>query len=118
MDFFRRIRRSRATLIPSTGHSQDDQLLGIIGGTVGGLVSPREWIHYVYCDSADGAATLEAAAIVDGWEVRRVSQGEGIIATRMDLPVNPITVPEVRKFFMEAASRVKGGEYDGWEAAT
>jgi hypothetical protein len=115
MKFFQRPKR--LTLMPSTGHAGDDQLLHMIAAEQGGLTATREWLHYLYCSTATGAGVLESAAEAAGWDVRRVSQGEGIIASRSDLPVNQSTVVDARKFFENSASKVEGGEYDGWEAA-
>lgn len=110
-------RPKRPLPIPTTGHAGDDQLLLMIAAAKGGLTAPREWVHYLYCNTAAGAGVLEAAAVADGWRVRRVSEGEGIIASRSDLPVDRVNVVESRRFFEDLGSSVEGGEYDGWEAA-
>ena len=117
MGLFSRKPKLPAAFSPSTGHPGDDQLLGIFAAAEGGFTAPRDFVHYVYCDTAEGAASLESQAILEGWMVRRVSQGEGIIANREDLPVNDTTVPAARAFFERIAAGVDGGEYDGWEAS-
>lgn len=109
---------SRKPSIPTTGHPGDDQLLGIIAQREGGLESPRHWVHYVYCDDEAGAAILEAGASEGGWLVERVApEYHGVVAERVDLAVNPATVPEARRFFESLAATVPGGDYDGWEAS-
>ncbi|MFT2815716.1 ribonuclease E inhibitor RraB [Leifsonia sp. A12D58] len=100
-----------------TGHPGDDQLLGIIATLAGGTAAPREWIHYLYCETDDGAGLLEAAASRAGWDVHRTAAGAGIVASRADLAVNAETVRVQREYFEALASQVPGGEYDGWEAA-
>jgi hypothetical protein len=102
---------------PSTGNPDDDQLLALLAGTPGGLNAPRDWIHYLYCATAEGAAVMEARAREAGWTVRRVHEGEGIVASRQDLAVTPTAVVETRAFFEALAGSVEGGEYDGWEAS-
>lgn len=101
---------------PPTGNPLDDltmQQLAIHGADFN---VPRDWVHYVYCQTDEGAAELETVASAAGWTVRRAATGSGIIANRIDMPVNGHTVPEVRGFFEGLAARVPGGEYDGWEA--
>jgi len=116
MGFFSRKPQSQA--IPSTGHPGDDQLIGIFAKTATGKDAPRDWVHYVYCDTDEGAASMEEAAVSAGWTVRRLITGEGIRASRADLPVNDTTVPPTRAFFEGLAASVPGGDYDGWEAAS
>ena len=106
-----------APATPSTGNPDDDQLLAILAGTPSGPDAARDWIHYLYCTTAAGAASMEARAREAGWAVRRVHEGEGIVASRQDLAVTPSTVAEVRPFFEGLAGSVPGGEYDGWEAS-
>lgn len=117
MGLFRRAPKPPPPYSPSTGNEGDDQLLGFFAVADGGLTTPREWNHYVYCDDAADAAAMETAARAEGWTVDRVAQGEGIVATRSDLPVNAETVPRARAFFEGLASGATGGDYDGWDAA-
>jgi hypothetical protein len=117
MGLFRRRARKPTGASFDTGNPGDDQLLALLADTPGGLTAPRDWIHYVYCSSADGAASMEARALEHGWTVRRVHEGEGIVASRQDLAVTPASVVEVRRFFEGLATSVEGGEYDGWEAS-
>ena len=116
MGIFRR--KPTGPALPSSGHEGDDQLLGFLSQTDGGLSATRHWVHYVYCDDESGAATMEATALAGGWDVRRVDPGHhGIIAERSDLAVNLETTPDVRRFFEGLARSVPGGDYDGWEAS-
>jgi len=117
MGLFSRKPKPQSVTFTPTGHSGDDQLLTIFGGTAGGFSAPRDWVHYIYCETAEGAAAMEAKAIEAGWTTKRVFEGEGIVASRDDLAVNDVTVPAVRIFFEELAAGVPGGDYDGWEAA-
>lgn len=103
--------------MPATGNADDDHLLALLASTPGGLDAPRDWIHYLYCATGDGAAAMERAAVAAGWTVRRVHEGEGIVASRQDLAVTPVAVVETREFFEALAASVEGGEYDGWEAS-
>ena len=101
----------------STGHSGDDQVLEQLAQLGTDDQSPRVWEHFVYCDDEDGAAILESGALAAGWSVDRVvPEYHGIVAKRMDLPVNPKTVAEAREFFEGLAASVPGGDYDGWGA--
>lgn len=102
---------------PSTGNPDDDQLLAILAGTPSGPNAPRDWIHYLYCATAEGAADMEARAREAGWIVSRVHEGEGIVASREDLAVTAAAVVETRAFFEALAASIEGGEYDGWEAS-
>jgi hypothetical protein len=117
MGWFRRRGPKRTGASFDTGNSDDDRLLALLADTPGGLAAPRDWIHYLYCSTADGAASMEARALEHGWTVRRVREGEGIVASRQDLALTPTSVVEVRRFFEGLTASVEGGEYDGWEAS-
>jgi hypothetical protein len=112
--------RRRPTL-PSTGHSGDDQLLGILSKH-GPLETPRHWVHYLY--TADEASARDAAGVVEraGWQLQHVdpaAQGPGwvVVAERHDAVLDVDAVREARIFFEGVASSVRGGDYDGWEAS-
>lgn len=100
-----------------TGHPGDDQLLELIATFDGGTSAPREWIHYLYCETNDGAIWLESAATRAGWDVEWVESGSGIVASRTDLAVDAETLRLQREYFESLASQVPGGDYDGWAAA-
>lgn len=117
MGLFNRRRKRLPEAVPVTGNAGDDQLLALLATTPGGVDAPRDWIHYVYCATAEGAASIEAQAAAGGWVVRRVHEGEGIVASRQDLAVTPSAVIDARAFFEALAASVDGGEYDGWEAS-
>ncbi|RUQ96793.1 ribonuclease E inhibitor RraB [Labedella endophytica] len=117
MGLFNRRKKPVAPAAPLTGNADDDQLLAILATTPGGPDAPRDWVHYLYCATAEGAAAMEARAAEAGWSVRRVHEGEGIVASRQDLAVTAQAVIECRAFFEALAASVDGGEYDGWEAS-
>lgn len=117
MGLFNRRSKRVPEAVPVTGNADDDQLLAILATTPGGPDAPRDWIHYLYCATAEGAASMEARASEAGWSTRRVHEGEGIVASRQDLAVTPSAVIEYRAFFEGLAASVDGGEYDGWEAS-
>lgn len=102
---------------PRNGNSLDDAVMEQLALSGVDFTLNRDWVHYVYCDSAHDATSLSTAAIAAGWNVRPTQMGNGFIANRADKPVNGQTVPEARQFFEGLAAQVPGGEYDGWEAA-
>ena len=109
--------RKKSTIEP-TGNPGDDQLLGLLIKTPGGLEGVRHWVHYIYAADEAGAAHLEARAAEAGWTVSRVnSEYQGIVAERAEAVVDRDSVVAARLFFEQIASDVDGGEYDGWEAS-
>lgn len=102
---------------PRTGNPLDDETMKQLALQGVNFDLPRDWVHYVYCETAEDADSIALVAGAAGWTVRRAATSPGIVASRDDTPVNGQTVPEVRGFFEGLASRVKGGDYDGWEAA-
>jgi hypothetical protein len=107
----------RKPKFPTTGDPLDDATMQQLAHHGVDFDAPRDWVHYVYCDTDDGAARMQADAESAGWSVRRPTGGIGIVANREDLPVNGTTVPRERAFFEGLAANVSGGNYDGWEAS-
>ena len=114
--------RHRAKSAPAVAsHAGDDRLLAEIQSRSDPL-APRHWVHYLYCadeNAARHAATEIAAA---GWTLQRVdvaAQGTGwvVIAEKHNVVTSPSAVCAARTFFEGVASRVEGGDYDGWEAS-
>lgn len=104
-----------------TGHAGDDALLAQIA-LQSDLTAPRHWVHYLYCVSEAAAHKAGAEISAAGWNLQRVdvaAKGPGwiVIAERRDAVTSPETVSAARAFFEAVASRVDGGDYDGWEAS-
>lgn len=73
--------------------------------------------HFTYCDDEGGAAALESMATARGWAVTRVDPAYcGIVAMRSDQVVTVDVIAQARSFFESIASKVPGGDYDGWTA--
>lgn len=107
----------RKPKFPTTGNPLDDATMQQLAQQGVDFDAPRDWVHYIYCDTDEGAARMQADAESAGWSVQRAAGGSGIVANREDLAVNGTTVPQVRAFFEGLAANVLGGDYDGWEAS-
>ena len=104
---------------PGNGQDSDTRTLRELQKVGAAADKPRLFEHFVYCDDEPAAASLEAQARAEGWQTTRVAPGgHGIVASRSDLPVNEGTVADARTFFERIAASVRGGEYDGWGAAS
>jgi len=106
---------------PATGHAGDDALLAQIASR-SDLSAARHWVHYLYCADEPAAHRAAAEIAAAGWELQRVdaaAKGPGwvVIAERHNAVTSPDAVRAARAFFEAAASRVDGGDYDGWEAS-
>jgi hypothetical protein len=104
-----------------TGHTGDDDLLSRIS-KYSDLDEPRHWVHYLYCQ--DESAAREAAGEIraGGWDIQSTepaAQGPGwvVIAEKHDVVTSATAVRAARAFFESVASRVSGGDYDGWEVS-
>lgn len=104
-----------------TGHRGDDELLTQLSKQ-SNLDDPRHWLHYLYFQDENTAHQATGQIRAGGWDIQTVesaADGPGfvVIAEKHDAVTSPDAVRDARAFFESLASRVNGGEYDGWEAS-
>lgn len=78
------------------------------------------WVHhYLYVDRAGDAKRLGKRLTKDGFDVTVRKSGTGVkwlVLVRHRISVEESSIENFRELLEAAVEKLKGGEYDGWEA--
>lgn len=84
------------------------------------LTNRRNIRHYLYGPDHPSMAAAEATLQAQGYTLDSrpaATGGTWLVLAEREEVVDPATVASARKLFEELASKIQGGDYDGWEAA-
>lgn len=104
---------------PDLALAADRRILGALERAGADLAVAREVRHYLYVADED-AMTIAVGCLTDDYaiDVLTCASGNGrLVVAARDEVVDLTTLARSRGWFEQLASIVRGGHYDGWDAA-